>query len=162
MQKNQDNRGSYVVHDGEGQRFDVLGAHLVWKARGDDTDETFTVAVQTLGPDETIPTHKHEYPEVFFVISGELVFTLTQGVEEIEETVKPGGTVIVAADAYHSVKNISGFNATLLDIACFKHQQFFDAVAQNHPSWEGLSPELTMQKVGEIAHKHTSEFRVPS
>jgi mannose-6-phosphate isomerase-like protein (cupin superfamily) len=159
LQENLSKSVSYVVREGDGQRFDVLGAHLVWKARGDDTDETFTVAVQTVGPTEGIPPHKHEYPEVFFVISGELIFTLTRGAEEFEETVKAGGTVIVAADAYHSVKNISGINATLLDIACFKHQQFFDAVAHNHASWEGLSPELTMQEVGKIAHMHTLEFR---
>jgi quercetin dioxygenase-like cupin family protein len=152
---------SRVVREGEGPRFDVLGAHLVWKARGDDTDGTFTVAVQTLAPDEQIPLHRHQYPEVFFVTSGELVFTLTRDGEPVEETVVQGGTVIVAANAYHAVRNASAAEATLLDIACHEHQQFFDDVQQAHASWQGLTPEQTMQQVGAIGLKHTLEFRAP-
>jgi quercetin dioxygenase-like cupin family protein len=152
---------SHVVHDGEGKRFDVLGAHLVWKARGEDTDGTFTVAVQTLAPAEQIPPHKHQYPEVFYVTSGELIFTITRGSEEVEEKVTQGGTVIVAANSYHAVRNSSNENATLIDIACFEHQQFFDDVQAAHQGWEGLTPEQTMREVGAIGLQHTMEFRAP-
>jgi len=79
MQRKVEPGMSHVIPAGEGKRFDVLGAHLIWKARGEDTDGTFTVAVQTLAPSEHIPPHKHQYPEVFFVTSGELIFTLTRG-----------------------------------------------------------------------------------
>jgi quercetin dioxygenase-like cupin family protein len=161
MQKKVEPGMSHVIPAGEGKRFDVLGAHLVWKARGEDTDGTFTVAVQTLAPSEHIPPHKHQYPEVFFVTSGQLIFTLTRGAEEIEEKVGQGGTVVVAANSYHSVRNGSNEDATLLDIACFEHQQFFDDVQQAHQAWNGLTPEQTMQQVGAIGLKHTMEFRVP-
>jgi quercetin dioxygenase-like cupin family protein len=152
---------SHVVHEGEGKRFDVLGAHLVWKARGEDTDGTFTVAVQTLAPSEHIPLHKHQYPEVFYVTSGELIFTITRGSEQVDEKVTQGGTVVVAANSYHGVRNDSNENATLIDIACFEHQQFFDDVQDAHQSWEGLTPEQTLQEVGAIGLKHTLEFRAP-
>jgi quercetin dioxygenase-like cupin family protein len=152
---------SHVVHEGEGKRFDVLGAHLVWKARGEDTDGTFTVAVQTLAPSEHIPLHKHQYPEVFYVTSGELIFTFTRGSEQVDEKVTQGGTVVVAANSYHCVRNDSNENATLIDIACFEHQQFFDDVQDAHQSWEGLTPEQTLQEVGAIGLKHTLEFRAP-
>jgi quercetin dioxygenase-like cupin family protein len=159
MQQKRESVPSHVVRAQEGKRFDVLGAHLVWKARGDDTDGTFTVAVQTLAPGESIPTHRHDYPEVFFVTAGELVFTLTDGSREVEETVGQGDTVVVAASSYHAVRNASDTNATLLDIACYEHQQFFDDVQQEHLAWQSLTPEQTMRRVGEIALSHTLEFR---
>jgi quercetin dioxygenase-like cupin family protein len=152
---------SHVVRDGDGQRFDVLGAHMVWKARGDDTDGTITVAVQTLAPDEQIPLHRHAYSEVFFVTSGTLIFTLTRDSNKVEETVTTGDTIVVAANSFHSVINASDAPATLLDIACYEHQQFFDDVHQEHTTWQGLTPEQAMQRVGEIGHRHTLEFHIP-
>jgi quercetin dioxygenase-like cupin family protein len=152
---------SRVVRNGEGKRFDLLGAHLVWKARGSDTEGTFTVAAQTLAPDEHIPAHKHAYPEVFFITSGELVFTIFDGSRESQQTVRQGDAVVVAADSYHSVVNAGNDNATLLDIACFEHQQFFDEVQQTSESWAALTPEQTMQQVGAIAQRHTMQFRAP-
>jgi quercetin dioxygenase-like cupin family protein len=152
---------SHVVRNGAGKRFDLLGAHLVWKARGSETDGTFTVAVQTLAPGGHIPPHKHAYPEVFFIISGELVFTIFDGARESQETVRQGDTVVVAADSYHAVVNSSDANATLLDIACFEHQQFFDEVQQGSEAWADVTEEEVMQQVGEIAKRHTLEFRAP-
>jgi mannose-6-phosphate isomerase-like protein (cupin superfamily) len=95
------------------------------------------------------------------VTSGELVFTIARESGEVEETVRAGDAVVVAANSYHGVRNVSQVNATLLDIACYKHQQFFDQVDQEHQSWKELTPEETMVRVGEIALNHTLEFRVP-
>jgi quercetin dioxygenase-like cupin family protein len=161
MQGNSGSPISHVVREGAGKKFDLLGAHLVWKARGSDTDGAFTVAAQTLAPGEHIPAHKHAYPEVFFITSGELVFTIFNGSGESQETVRQGDTVVVAADSYHSVVNASGTNATLLDIACFEHQKFFDDVQRESEQWAELAPHETMQRVGEIALGHTLEFRAP-
>jgi quercetin dioxygenase-like cupin family protein len=161
MQKSLNPTHSHVVRDGDGKRFDVLGAHMVWKARGDDTDGTITMSVLTLAPNEQIPLHRHSYPEIFFVTSGTVVFTLTRNSEEVRETVAQGDTVVVAANSYHSFINASDVSATMLDIACHEHQQFFDDVQQEHQSWQGLTPDQAMQQVGEIGLRHTMEFRVP-
>lgn len=152
---------SHVVRGAQGEKFDVLGAHLVWKARGNDTDGTFTVAVQTLSPGEVIPKHRHQYPEVFYIISGEVEFTLFHGAEGVKEIVRGGDTVVVAADGYHSVQNLSSSDATLLDIASFAHQKFFDEVQIDAARWAGLTPEEAMQRVGQIGMQHTLEFYQP-
>jgi quercetin dioxygenase-like cupin family protein len=152
---------SHVVRGAEGEEFDVLGAHLVWKARGNDTDGTFTVAVQNLSPNEVIPKHKHQYPEVFYVVHGEVEFTLFHGLEGVKEIVRGGDTVVVAADAYHSFQNLSESVATLLDISTFEHQLFFDDVQIDAAKWGDLTPEEAMQRVGRIGMKHTFEFSEP-
>jgi quercetin dioxygenase-like cupin family protein len=104
-------KNSRVVRGAEGEKFNVLGAHLVWKARGNDTEGTFTVAVQTLLPGEVIPKHKHQYPEVFYIVSGEVEFTLFHDSEGVKEIVRGGDTVVVAPDGYHSFQNSSGSDA---------------------------------------------------
>jgi quercetin dioxygenase-like cupin family protein len=133
----------------------------VWKARGNDTDGTFTVSVQTLSPNEFIPKHKHQYPEVFYILSGVLEFTLFHGAQGAKEIVRGGDTIVVAADAHHSVQNVSDSKATLLDIASFNHQQFFDAVQADSATWGALTPEEAMYRVGGIGMQHTLEFSRP-
>jgi len=53
--------------------------------------------------------------------------------------VRAGDTIVIAANAYHSVINLSQSNATLLDIASFTHQKFFDAVQVDVEEWDGLT-----------------------
>jgi quercetin dioxygenase-like cupin family protein len=152
---------SHVVRSGEGRRFDVLGAHLVWKARGEDTEGTFTVAEQTLMPDEGIPKHRHPYPELFFILSGEVEFTLYKGDSEERHLVNRGDAIFVAANTYHSSINKSGEKASLLDIASYIHQKFFDAVDEEASQWSTLNAEDVMDRVGAIARQHTMEFYQP-
>lgn len=152
---------SHVVRAAEGKRFDVLGAHLVWKARGEDTEDTFTVAVQSLSPQESIPRHRHRYAEVFYILSGELEFTLFNGLNANTYTLSAGDSVMVAASSDHGVHNATKEQATLLDIAPISHQHFFDTVQREAPQWSALTPEETMHRVGEIGRKHTLEFWQP-
>jgi quercetin dioxygenase-like cupin family protein len=133
----------------------------VWKARGEDTEGTFTVAEQTLMPNEGIPKHRHPYPELFFILSGEVEFTLYKGDAEELYAVKQGDAIFVAANTYHSSINVSGEKATLLDIASYIHQKFFDAVDEEAPQWGALNAEDVMDRVGSIAKRHTMEFYQP-
>jgi hypothetical protein len=50
---------------GEGERFDVAGAHLTWKVNGEDSGYAFSVCEQTLAPGEGVPLYSHSSPEVF-------------------------------------------------------------------------------------------------
>jgi quercetin dioxygenase-like cupin family protein len=150
-----------VVRAEEGNRFDVLGAHLVWKARGEDTADTFTVAVQTLSQRESIPRHQHRYPEVFYILSGELEFTLHDGADAATHTVRKGDTVVVETSTDHSVRNSTDLDASLLDIASVSHQQFFDTVQREAPHWVGLTPDETMRRVGDIGRQHMLDFWEP-
>jgi quercetin dioxygenase-like cupin family protein len=153
--------GSHVVRAAEGTRFDVLGAHLLWKARGEDTADTFTLAVQTMSPQESIPRHRHSYPEVFYVLSGELEFTLFDGADASVHLVQKGDTVVVEAGKDHGVRNATDAEASLLDIASVSHQHFFDTVQREAPNWAGLTPDETMRRVGDIGRLHTLDFWQP-
>ena len=152
---------SRIIRSAEGKRFDVLGAHLLWKARGEDTDGTFTVAVQTLSPEEAIPRHRHRYPEMFYVLSGELEFTLFDGANGVTHTVNAGDTILVATSTDHGARNATGMQATLLDIASVNHQHFFDTVQHEAAEWGGITPDEAMHRVGEIGRQHTLDFWKP-
>ena len=59
--------GVRKVAPGEGERFDVAGAHLTWKVKGEDSGYAFSICEQTLGPGEGVPLHSHSSPEVFYI-----------------------------------------------------------------------------------------------
>jgi len=44
--------GARKVAPGEGERFDVAGAHLTWKVKGEDSGYAFSICEQTLAPGE--------------------------------------------------------------------------------------------------------------
>lgn len=58
------------VAPSEGEKFDIAGAHLTWKAKGEDTGYSFSICVQDLAPGEAVPLHSHASPEAFYVLSG--------------------------------------------------------------------------------------------
>ena len=84
--------------------------------------------MQSLLPQESIPRHQHRYAEVFYILSGELEFTLFNGLNANTYTLSAGDSVMVAASSDHGVRNATKEQATLLDIASVSHQHFFDTV----------------------------------
>jgi len=66
--------GARKVAPGEGERFDVAGAHLTWKVKGEASGYAFSVCEQTLAPGEGVPLHSHSSPEVFYVLAGQADF----------------------------------------------------------------------------------------
>ena len=75
--------GVRKVGRGEGEKFDIAGAHLTWKAKGEDTEYAFSICEQILGPDEGVPLHSHASAEAFYVLSGAAdFFRLVNGNED--------------------------------------------------------------------------------
>jgi quercetin dioxygenase-like cupin family protein len=158
MKHNEISSPSLVIRAGEGKKFDVLGAHLVWKARGADTQDTFTLAEQTLAPADSIPRHRHPYPETFYVIAGEVEFTFFDVPAGTPHILRKGDTVVVPSNMYHAIKNAGEADAILLDIAALAHQQFFDAVQHEASGWHDLDPLDAMGRVAQIGQQYALEF----
>src|SRR5262249_62267583 len=59
---------------GQGEVFDIAGAHLTWKVKGEDSGYAFAVCEQTLAPGDSVPLHSHASAEAFYVLSGTVAF----------------------------------------------------------------------------------------
>src|SRR5215467_6333912 len=74
--------GVLKVGPSKGEKFNIAGAHLTWKAKGENTGYAFSVCEQTLAPGEGVPLHTHPSTEAFYVLSGAADFFRLVGGKE--------------------------------------------------------------------------------
>lgn len=143
----------------EGRTFDVAGAHLVWKARAEETSRSFCFFEQTLFPGEQVPSHRHSYTEAFYVLAGALSFV--DGAGQTHRCVA-GETVIASPEVSHSFFNDGPDIVRLLSIAPAAHQHFFDAIeeANDAAPFADMTHEQAMLRVGVIGAETDTRFQL--
>jgi quercetin dioxygenase-like cupin family protein len=152
--------GVRKVGAGEGEKFDIAGAHLTWKAKGVDTGYAFSVCEQTLAPGEGVPLHSHASAEAFYVISGAADFFRVVDGEEDWIRCETGELMILPPNSLHAFYNKTLVPCRLLGISTQLHQTFFDAVASADAGKPFASipfPEA-MRRVAEIGAQHSFYF----
>ena len=152
--------GVRKVGRGEGERFDIAGAHLTWKAKGNDTGFAFSICEQTLAPGQGVPLHSHTAPEAFYVLSGAADFFRVVDGEEDRIPCEAGDLVILPSNALHAFYNRTSESCRLLGISTQSHQAFFDAVASGDKKKPFASLPLpeAMQLVAQIGTQHNFYF----
>lgn len=152
--------GARKIAPGEGERFDVAGAHLTWKVKGEDSGYAFSVCEQTLPPGEGVPLHSHSSPEAFYVLAGQPdFFRIVDGKEDWIRC-EPGSTMILPPNSLHAFYNRSSEPCRVLGISTQLHQTFFDAVAlanQKEP-FSALPLPKAMARVAQIGLRHNMYF----
>jgi quercetin dioxygenase-like cupin family protein len=152
--------GARRVAPEEGERFDVAGAHLIWKVKGEDSGYAFSVCEQTLASGEGVPLHSHSSPEVFYVLSGQADFFRVVNGKEDWIRCETGSTMILPPNSLHAFYNRSSERCRLLGISTQLHQTFFDAVAnfdQREPFAPLPFPEA-MARIAQIGLRHNMYF----
>jgi quercetin dioxygenase-like cupin family protein len=148
------------VAPGEGEHFDVAGAHLIWKVKGEDSGYAFSVCEQTLAPGEGVPLHSHSSPEVFYILAGQTdFFRIVDGKEDWIRC-ESGSTMILPPNSLHALYNRSSEPCRVLGISTQLHQTFFDAVAsadQKEP-FSALPLPKAMARVAQIGLRHSMYF----
>lgn len=89
----------------EGWSDPVRGA-VTWRTllsadRTPTSNMTVGVAEIAPGAPDRIFPHRHQPPEVYYILAGEGVVTI----EGIDHPVRPGSTVFIPGDAWHSTRN---------------------------------------------------------
>lgn len=152
--------GVRKVAAGEGERFDVAGAHLTWKVKGEDSGYAFSVCEQTLAPGEGVPLHSHSSPEAFYILAGQPdFFRMVDGKEDWIHC-ETGSTMILPSNSLHAFYNRSSEPCRVLGISTHLHQTFFDAVAsadQKEP-FSALPVPKAMARVAQIGLQHDMYF----
>src|SRR5215831_18037119 len=152
--------GVRKVAPGGGERFDVAGAHLTWKAKGEDTGYAFSVCEQTLAPGEGVPLHSHPSAEAFYVLSGATdFFRLVRGKEDWIRC-ETGDLTILPPNSLHAFYNKTSEPCRLLGISTPSHQAFFDAVASadKKESFASVPFPEAMSLIAQIGAQHNFYF----
>lgn len=152
--------GVRKVAPGEGERFDIAGAHLTWKVKGEDSGYAFSICEQTLGPGEGVPVHSHSSPEVFYILTGQIDFFRTVDGKEDWLRCETGSAVILPPNSLHALYNRSSEPGRVLGISTQLHQTFFEAVAEadRKEAFSALPFATAMARVAEIGLQHNMYF----
>jgi quercetin dioxygenase-like cupin family protein len=145
---------------GEGEKFDVAGAHFVWKVKADDSAYSFSVNELTLAPGESVPVHGHTSAECFYVLAGEAHFFRVKDGKEDWVRAITGELMMLPPNALHGFFNLGDEACCLLGVSTAVHQTFFDAVlkADRESSFATMALPEAMGKIGAIALENHMYF----
>ena len=152
--------GARKVAPGEGERFDVAGAHLTWKVKGEDSGYAFSICEQTVAPGEGVPLHSHSSAEVFYILAGQVDFFRVVDGKEDWIHCETGSTMILPPNSLHAFYNRTSEPCRVLGISTQLHQAFFDAVAsadQKDP-FSALPRAEAMARIAQIGLQHNMYF----
>ena len=153
-----DDRGRSRGRTRQGREVDIGGAHLTWKAKGEDTGYAFSICEQT--PGEGVPLHSHASPEAFYVLSGAADFLRLVDGEEDWIRCETGGLMILPPNSLHAFCNKTSGPCRVLGISTQSHQVFSDAVASsdNNKPFASLPFPEAMRLVAQIGAQHNMYF----
>jgi len=152
--------GVRKVGRGDGERFDVGGAHLTWKVKAQDSAFAFSINEMSLGPGEGVPAHSHTSAESFYVLEGVVEFFRVQDGKEDWVPCEVGDVMILPPNSLHGFYNRTNANCRVLGISTGVHQTFFDAVAQadRASSFANKPMEEAMREIAGIALQNHMYF----
>ncbi|SMF53475.1 Cupin domain-containing protein [Tistlia consotensis] len=108
-------------------------------------------------PGATVPVHRHVSPELYRVLSGEVVFTtLVDGLER-QMTGRAGDVLDVPSGAPHGYANNSGRPAEMLVVVDRTMAAFFRDLGTTVAA-EGPPSEAELARVGEACARHGISF----
>ena len=136
---------------GEGGPVDnPLGADVVFKARGEQTDGTLTVFETVVGPGDGPPLHTHANEgESMYVLDGEMRFKLGDDIQ----AAPAGSFVFIPRGAAHTWQNVGdGPARILIHFTPSGMERFFDGFAAleapGPAAFETVGAEVGMDVVG--------------
>jgi quercetin dioxygenase-like cupin family protein len=148
------------VGAGEGEKFDIAGAHLTWKVKSHESACQFSVCEMILAPGEGVPVHSHTSAESFYVLTGSVDFYRIHDGKEDWLHCEAGDLMILPPNSLHGFYNRGLSACRLLGISTAAHQAFFDAVAKadRENSFASMPPSEAMGKIARIALKNHMYF----
>lgn len=148
------------VDAGEGEKFDIAGAHLTWKVKASDSAHQFSVCEMTLAPGEGVPVHSHPSAESFFVLTGSVDFYRISDGKEDWVHCETGDLMILPPNSLHGFHNPGLSVSRVLGISTPGHQVFFDAVAEadRKTSFASMPLSEAMGEIAQIALKNQMYF----
>jgi quercetin dioxygenase-like cupin family protein len=142
-----------VVKRGEAEELNAMGAVLRFVCGADKTERGWSLmeidVPQHAGP----PPHDHPWDEAYYVLDGEVRFTLGAG----EQLLKAGDFVYVPGGTAHGFQGASAGTGRML---------VFDSPAHSESFFRELGREVKemprdLAKLPDIGKRHQIRFRAP-
>ncbi|HEX2199590.1 MAG TPA: cupin domain-containing protein [Burkholderiales bacterium] len=144
---------SVTLTKDEGEKLEVLGAQVRFLCQGADTGRAWSLMEVVLPRDGGPPAHDHPWDEAYYVIEGEVRFTLGDKVQQF----KGGDFIYAPGGTLHAFQGVSTQPARML---------VFDAPAAAEGFFRDVHREVSqmprdLPKVAEIGARHKLRFMPP-
>ena len=141
-----------LVKKGEGEELSVMGAQVRFLCESGQTGQAWSLMETTLPKDAGPPLHQHPWDEAYFVVEGEVRFTI----QDQPQVVRAGDFVYAPGGTPHAFQGLSEQPARVLIFDAPAHaESFFKEVHR-----EVKGPE-DMAKVPAIGDRHQIHFMRP-
>jgi len=139
-----------VVRSSDGEPIDLLGVRIRFICGGEATSKAWSLIENIVPRDAGAPPHYHPWDEAYYVVEGEVDFT----VDGRTERVRAGDFIYAPADAVHAYAGVSDKPARLL---------IFDAPAHAEALFRELHEKVTelprdLPIMAEIGGRHGISF----
>lgn len=142
-----------LIRKGQATSLDVLGTRVQFLCESESTAGAWSLMETQLPKGSGPPPHQHDWDEAYYVLAGEVVFTL--GSETL--AVSAGDFVYSPRNVVHGFKGVSEEPARLLIFDAPSHAgSFFKEVDRQVKSLPDDLPKL--RGIGE---RHGVRFKVP-
>lgn len=146
------NRQPLVLKSGSGESMTVLGAQLSFLCTADSTGKAWSLMSATLPPDAGPPPHHHPWDEAYYVIEGEVMFSI----DGRDQPVGAGDFIYAPAGTVHGFKGTSQQPARMLIFDAPAHaESFFREIDRSV-----RAPE-DMARLPQIGQAHQVHFLPP-
>ena len=143
----------YVHRPGEGELRWFFDTSTRFLADGESTGGEFALVDERAAGGESVPLHRHDDVESFYVLEGEL----TVFVDEVGTRIGPGGFAHVPAGTAHGFR-VESETARYLILTTPRHGDFYRAISL--PAQEDGSPPpepIRREQIGEAAREYGIE-----
>ncbi len=139
-----------VMKEGQGEQLHVMGVMLKFLCTADKTDKAWSLMEAVLPKHSGPPPHDHPWDEAYYVMEGEVRFSLGDRVE----LVKAGDFIYAPGGTLHAFQGASESPARML---------IFDVPAHAEAFFREVDREVKvlprdMAKVPEIGDRHQLRF----
>jgi quercetin dioxygenase-like cupin family protein len=136
--------------------FNAGGVLLEFLASPEQVRDSICLIRGTMPPGVVVPLHRHEEPEIFYVLEGSLEVYRSDGPSGGWMIARVGDIVVIPSNVKHALRNGSSVPTTLALVTKSELYAFFRELAKPFdPDQRPLSPTPeALQELSEVAAKH--------
>lgn len=118
----------------------------------------FALIEITVSPGAGTPPHRHESPEIFYILKGEVTFGNFDGAAPQFTKLQAGGSVDVRSGAAHNYQNNTSEAAVMLVVVNHQMVKFFHDVGKQNTPPPGPPSESEVAEISAACARHGIEL----
>jgi quercetin dioxygenase-like cupin family protein len=145
-----------IVPTNTSPRFDIIGGEITFLAPPETIGGDHAILGGFLPPGVIVPLHRHDDPESFYILEGEMELYLAEGDSAGWRSLKVGDLAVIRGGSKHAWRNNNAQECKAVFVTGPNLLAFLKDLGR--PVSEKAAPEVpdasTVARIAEVAQKH--------